>query len=165
MSVKFEWQDPNRLLTQVQSVLRAKGQRIANVPAMAVRRATFELLALVKDLAPKKTGTLARSITAKVSNEGGGVVVGRVGSHIKYAPFVEHGTGIYGPERRPIIITAKNKGGLFWGAYDQNGKPIIRRSVRIQGMKPRAPFGTAVAQFLPRYVEIIRQELAREAGA
>jgi hypothetical protein len=164
MSIRFEWQNPNRLLTQVQSVLRERGQRIANVPAMAVRRATFELLALVKDLAPKKTGTLARSIAAKVSNEGG-VVVGRVGSHIRYAPFVEHGTGIYGPERRPIIITAKTKGGLFWGAYDQNGKPIIRRSVRIQGMKPRAPFGTAVAQFLPRYVDIIRQELAREAGA
>lgn len=165
MNVRFEWQDPNRLLSQVRTMLRERGQQMASIPAMAVRRATFELLALVKQIAPKKTGTLVRSITAQVSNEAGGVVMGRIGSHIRYAPFVEHGTGVYGPERRPIIITAKNKGGLFWGAYDQNGKPIIRRSVQIQGMKPRAPFGTAVAQFLPRYVDIIRQELAKEAQA
>lgn len=165
MSVKLEWQNPNRLSQQVEAMLRERGQRLARVPAMAVRRATFELLDRVKRVAPKQTGTLVRSIAAAVSNADGGVVVGRVGSHIRYAPFVEHGTGIYGPEKRPILIEAKNKGGLFWGADDSNGKPIIRRSVQIKGMTPRAPFGTATVQFLPRYLAIIQQELAKEAQA
>jgi hypothetical protein len=41
----------------------------------------------------------------------------------------------------------------------------MAKSVRVQGMKPRAPFAKAMAKFLPRYVQIIEQELARETAA
>jgi hypothetical protein len=165
MSTELQWKDPNAILREIRRTLQAQGQRIANVPAMAVRNATFELQALVQQLAPKRTSTLARSITAKVELAADGTVTGRVGTHLQYAPWVEEGTGIYGPQKREIVVTARNRKGLFWGAYDQDGRPIIRRQVRIKGMKPRAMVGRATAQFLPRYLEIIQRELAKEAQA
>ncbi len=164
MTVKFEWDNPNKLVEQVIEMLRAKGRAIARVPEAAVRRGTFELLAMVQKLTPKKTSTLVRSLTATVERLDGTTVEGRVGTWLKYAPFVEYGTGIHGPEKRPILIMARAKRGLFWGAYDADGKPIIRRSVKVLGMKPRAMFGQGVASFVPRYIQIIEQELAKETA-
>ena len=162
--MSLEWQNPNRVLAELRRLLAEGGQRISRIPESAIRRATFELQARVKDLVPKKTATLARSISAVVERQSGGILVGRVGTHLKYAQFLEYGTGLYGPEQREIVITARNRKGLFWGAFGQDGRPIIRRQVRIKGMKPRASFGTAVTAFLPRYLEIVQQELAKAAS-
>jgi hypothetical protein len=165
MSVEFHWDNPNMVVTEVTRMLRDRGQAIRAVPDRAVRRGTFELLKLVQANVPKVTSTLVRSITAVVKRISADIVEGKVGTWLEYARYVEHGTGIYGPLKRPIIIAAKSKRGLFWGAYDGDGNAIVRRRVQIKGMKPRSPFGQAVAEFLPRYIEIIQQELAREAEA
>ena len=56
--------------------------------------------------APKKTGTLIRSIRVDDVNEREQTATVRAGSttgKIGYAQFVEFGTGIYGPRRRPIV--------------------------------------------------------------
>lgn len=161
----FQWDNSAQLLDQLTKLLEERAEKFARIPERAVRRAAPELQARVMALTPKKTSTLVRSIGFRVDRNSDGTVTAVVGTHMAYAPFVEFGTGIYGPERRPILITAKQKRGLFWGAYDATGNPIIRRSVKIQGMKPRAMFGQAVRDFLPRYEEIIRQELAREANS
>jgi hypothetical protein len=161
--IDLKWDNPNDLLRKVREMLDAQARKIGAIPANAVRRATFELQAKVQGLVPKVTSTLVRSITAKIDKGADGTVTGRIGTHLKYGPYVEFGTGVFGPNKQAIVITAKNKRGLFWGAYDKDGKPIIRRSVTIQGMKPRAPFGKATTQFLPRYLEIINQELAKAA--
>jgi len=163
-TIKFAWDNPNKLVGQVTEMLREKGRAIARVPELAVRRGTFELLAIVQALTPTKTSTLVRSLTAKIERLDAKTVQGRVGTWLQYAPYVEEGTGIYGPQKQPIVIMARAKRGLFWGAYDANGKPIIRRSVKVLGMKPRAMFAQGVAQFMPRYVEIIEQELAKETA-
>ncbi|MGE5487567.1 MAG: HK97 gp10 family phage protein [bacterium] len=165
MSIQFEWDNPNRVVAEVTRMLNDRGRAIRAIPDRAVRRGTFELLKLVQTKVPKVTSTLVRSITAVVKRISADVVEGKVGTWLEYARYVEYGTGIYGPLKRPITIAAKNKRGLFWGAYDEDGKPIVRRRVQIKGMKPRSPFGQAVAEFLPRYIEIIQQELAREATA
>ncbi len=163
MSVRFEWDNPNKVLADVRQMLEARGQAIRNVPEAAVRRGTFELLKLVQEEVPKVTPTLVKSITAVVTKISADLVEGKVGTWIEYARYLEEGTGVYGPLKRPITIVAKKRKGLFWGAYDEDGDPIVRKRVTIQGMKPRAPFGKAMARFLPRYIEIIEQELARAA--
>jgi hypothetical protein len=68
-------------------------------------RATRQACATVdrewKLSAPARTGHYRRSITTEVRRTGN-VIRGRVGTNVFYAPFLEYGTGIYGPRRRPI---------------------------------------------------------------
>lgn len=165
MSISFEWNNPNQVIAEVRRLLDARGQAIRRVPERAVRRGTFELLKLVQQEVPKATTTLVKSITAVVTRISADLVEGKVGTWIEYARYLEEGTGVYGPRKRPITIVARRRRGLFWGAYDEHDDPIVRKRVTIQGMKPRAPFAKAMALFLPRYIEIIEQELAREASA
>lgn len=163
--ITIDWQDHNRLFDQVYRALREEGIRLGRVPERAIQRGAMELQARVQRLAPKKTSTLVRSITTRIERVRDGVILARVGTHMHYAPYVEHGTGIHGPKHQAIEIVARKAKGLFWGAYNADGRPIIRRRVRIAGMKPRRPFGRAIADFLPRYREIIRQELEKAAQA
>lgn len=165
----FSWNDPNRLLDAVTKMLAERGTAIRQIPGGAVRRAAPELTALVKENTPKVTSTLVRTINFVIQDEGGGLVIARIGTHMRYARFVEEGTGIYGPKKVPIVIEARNKKALFWGLYLPNEKtgkdePVFRRRVTIKGMKPRRMFATSAREFLPRYLQIIEQELAREAA-
>jgi hypothetical protein len=69
-------------------------------------RATRQACAVVegewKRNVPARTGHYRRSITSEVRRTGN-VVRGRVGTNVFYAPFLEYGTGIYGPRRRKIV--------------------------------------------------------------
>jgi hypothetical protein len=164
MILELKWDDPNATFLRVQQMLRDRGEAIARVPDRAIRRGTFELLALVQQRVPKKTTALVKSLQAVVQKISADLLEGKVGSHLHYAKYVERGTGVHGPSGKPFSIVARHKKALFWGAYDGGGKPIFRRRAVVQGMKPRAPFRLALAQFLPRYLEIIQQELAKEGA-
>lgn len=162
--LQFAWQDPNKLLQQVRTLLEKQSIRIKRIPEAAIRNAAFELHSRVMQRLPKKTSTLVRSVTTRFERPTPGVFAARIGTHMAYARYIEEGTGIYGPKARPIVIVAKNKKALFWGAK-LNGKFIFRRRVTVQGMKPRPVWAQQTAAFLPRYAEIIRRELAKEASA
>lgn len=164
MAAEFAWDNPNRVVAEVTRMLRDRGVRIQRVPDRAIRRATFELVAIIKGQVPKVTVALTRSVTGVVRRLAADLLEGRVGSYLKYARYLEEGTGIYGPRHKPIIITAKRGKALYWGASDSDGNGIFRKRVSIKGIKPRQYFGKAVVAFLPRFVEIIQQELAREAA-
>ena len=140
----FEWQNQDALLAQVRAMLEARGGAIRRVPASAIRRGVFELLKLIQERAPKKTSTLVRSLHAEVKKLSEELVEGRVGTWLAYGRYLEEGTGVFGPKKRPIEIVAKTKRGLFWGAFDQNGKALIRRRVIVQGIKPRGYFAMPV---------------------
>jgi hypothetical protein len=163
--MNFEWQDPNQVIGAVKAMLEERGRAIRRVPANAVRRGTFELLAMIKDRAPKKTTVLVKSISAVVQQLSDDMIEGRVGTWLKYARYLEEGTGIFGPAGRPITIVARNKKALFWGAYNGDGKAIMAKSVTIMGIRPREYFASSVRDFLPRYVAIIEEELAKEMAA
>lgn len=75
-----------------------------------------------KQICPRKTSRLARSITSEVSKNR--VVIG---SNVEYAPMVEMGT-------RPHTITPKNKKALFWPGA---GHPV--KVVNHPGTRPQ-PF-------------------------
>jgi Bacteriophage HK97-gp10, putative tail-component len=163
-SLSFEWDNPNALLAQVRSMLESRGGQIRAIPDRAIRRGAFELLRLIQQKAPKKTGTLVRSLHADIRQLTADLLEARVGTWLEYARWLEEGTGIYGPAKRPIVIVPKSKKALFWGGYDENGGPLIRRRAVVKGIKPKGYFAEAIAEFLPRYVQIIEEELAKEAA-
>lgn len=187
MPVTLEWRDQNKILAELRRRLASAGQRLAAVPESAVRKGSFALQAMFKQEVPKKTSTLARSIYVRLERLATGFI-GRVGTHLKYARYVEEGTGIYGPKHRPFVVRAKNAKALFWGARVSfasrlkdhrslyrtnttksgvttvagNGTDLLFvKSVTIRGMKPRAPFSRAFGRFMPVYADITRQEVAK----
>jgi hypothetical protein len=78
-----------------------------------------------------KTGHLRNSLNFTQSGTDG-----TVGSNLPYARFVEEGTGVYGPYRRPIVPRKARR--LAWFPATATGKPvtkqgrIVRRSVKGQ---------------------------------
>ncbi len=165
MKVEFEFDDIDGLKADLDAILTERAGAIRAVPVSALRRGTFELLSMVQDLVPKKTSTLVRSITGVVEKISEDISQGRVGSFLEYARYLEEGTGMFGPKGRPIEILPSSKKALFWGAFDGNGKALIRKRVLIKGIKPRAPFATAIARFIPRYEVIVREELSKGFAA
>lgn len=165
MPTEFQFDDPDALSAQLNGLLKDRGAAIGRVPVSALKRGVFEFLALVQDFAPKKTSTYVRSITALIERISDNINEGRVGTPLEYARFLEEGTGIYGPRAQAITILPKNRKALFWGAFDGNGKALIRKRAMVQGMQARAPFANAIRQFIPRYEEIMREELAKGIAA
>ncbi len=162
--IQIQFKDANKFLAEVMMMLRAQGKKIASVPPRAIRRGTFALLAAIQRHTPKKTSTLVRSLTGEVREVSPTHLEGKVGSPLPYARFIEEGTGVFGPKRRPILVIVKNKKALNWGAFDEKtGRPIFRRRVLIQGVKPQRMFAKGAADFTPKYLEIIDQELKKEA--
>ncbi len=162
MTVKFEWDNPNKLVEQVTEMLRAKGRAIARVPEAAVRNAAFELLAILKHKLPKgKTSKLTQTTGVQIDRLSDGTIQARIGTHLQYAPWVEYGTGIYGPLKRRIVARGP------W-PLQQPQLPLVKGKVQyrwsIAGMRPRPVFGQSTIAFLPRYVEIIERELAKETA-
>lgn len=85
-------------------------------------------------------GTLRNSITHTTEQDDTDTAA-IIGSNISYAPYVEHGTGIY----------ADNGNGRKtpWVWVDENGK-----GHRTSGMKPRHFFKEAISEHLPEYEDI-----------
>lgn len=96
----------------------------------------------------RRTGTYLRSITSRVTRVGN-TVVGFVGTSLFYAPYLEHGTGLYGPRHR--WITPVKAQALRWPqkgnkSFTLAGRPRSGRAgagaaytfaKRTRGMRPR----------------------------
>lgn len=80
---------------------------------------------------PVDTSRLRDSIVTKLDNAKPLPRWAQVGTNVFYGPYVEFGTGIYGPKKRPIRPTTKKA--LAWKS--KSGETIIRSSVK--GMRPR----------------------------
>ena len=159
--IEFKWDNPNAIVSRLTDELGKSGIALTRVPRQAIRRGAFELLAIAQRLAHKKTSTYVRSMTAVVNDSNPSAVEARIGSGMKYARYIEQGTGLFGPKKQVITIEAQHAGALFWGAFDK-GKPVLRRTVNVKGMRPQAVFGRAVEVFMPRYRQIVLQEVRRE---
>lgn len=92
-----------------------------------------------KQLCPVDTGALQASITTEI-DESGKTIIGRVGPHMPYAPYVEFGTGIAGAASP----------GAGEGPYN-NSWP---------GMPAQSYVRAALDECRPAVVEIFRGELA-----
>lgn len=81
------------------------------------------------------TGFLLSSIRGNIATATNGRVYAEHGGGVYYATFVEHGTGIYGPQHTPIVPTHKKF--MMWHPKTVTGKPsaggkVFRRSVKGQ---------------------------------
>lgn len=123
-----------------------------------VNRVTAEMTKASVENAPYKFGNLRRSIHAQVAGLGGftGKVIQDTGV-AKYGPYVHFGTGLYGPEKREIIIKPVNKKALFWKGA---AHPVKR--VKVKGMKPRPFMKKAFDEKKGEAPEIVREEILKE---
>lgn len=98
----------------------------------AIRKVTLMVLRDAKLLAPRDTGHLANSLTAKVESGGdlisGNTIRGVVGSNVKHAPFMEMGTKPHWPPLKALERWAK-----------RHGVPVflVARAIAKHGTKPR----------------------------
>lgn len=54
-----------------------------------------------------------------------------VGTDVSYAPYVEHGTGLFGPKHAPYVIEPRNPGGVL--RFVVGGKVVFARHVLHPG--------------------------------
>jgi len=117
---------------------------------------------------PVKTGHLQSSIQGQISKETPGEIEGRVGTNIKYGPYVECGTGIYGPNKSMIVPKKKKvlvwvstgprpttKAG--WKQASAEGRVVVAKAVK--GMPPRPYLLPAVLENLDKIVEFLKRYL------
>jgi hypothetical protein len=117
-----------------------------NAVCAGVNKALQEGKALVAEACPVITSRLKTSISADTAMPGP-ECSGQIYTNVKYASFVEYGTGVNSenPEsnKQPIVITAKNGKALAFKG--RGGGMVFRKKVVIQGMKPRAMFRKNIA--------------------
>jgi hypothetical protein len=103
-------EERRKALTDAARYVRAKAAKYPPKPSSSTYR---------------RTGTLGRSITISTIHQVGHTVWAEVGTNLHYAPYVEYGTGIYGP--RGVPITPKTAKVLAWrataGALQRAGRP------------------------------------------
>ena len=80
-----------------------------------------------KKKAPKGHGDLRRSITSKVTTEGG-EVIGTVFSPLEYAPYVEYGTGLFAETggRKDVPWHYQDDEGEWHSTSGQHPHPYMR---------------------------------------
>lgn len=121
-------------------------------------RATSLVTNKAIDKAPRKYGTLKRSIHSEVSTLGArftGKVIQDT-KVAKYGPFIEFGTGVYGPKGSPIEIVPKNKKALFW-----KGARHPVRKVVSPGMKARPYMRPAFRESIKEIEVVFNDELMK----
>ncbi len=128
-----------------------------NATSKAINKSLVVMQGTAKQRAPWDTGHLAGSIHISVAKRVGNVLQGSVYTNTKYAGWQEAGTGIYGPEKRPI--TPKTKPNL---RFKVNGRWVTTKSVR--GVKPRWYFRSAIVENRDR-VEGFFEEATEEIVA
>lgn len=116
-----------------------------------------------KQHAPVRFNRLRSSIHTRVI-QAGDRIVAYIGTNVHYAPYVEFGTGLYGPRKR--VIRPKRAKVLSWvtrgrGAYVTTrtgrtryasappGQRVFARSVR--GMRPQPYLIPALKRVRPRF--------------
>ena len=120
-----------------------------------------------RERAPVRTGTLKASITYNI-DKGLDSLVGIVGTNEKYAPYVEMGTGIYGPSKtmiRPkkakilawVSSGARPTTAAGWKRAQAEGRAVFAKEVK--GMRPRPFLAPAVQDNMDKIVRFLKEAL------
>jgi HK97 gp10 family phage protein len=84
---------------QLAGDLGKSGARVGAKVAKVTRSNGSAMQATAKSIAPRLTGAFANSISLKVTGSGNaGAISAEVGSDIRYAQFLEHGTAKMAPQ-------------------------------------------------------------------
>lgn len=120
----------------------------------AIGATAFKVESLAKAKAPIQYGNLRGSINTKGPTATADNVEASVGTNVAYARYQEEGTGLYGPNKRPI--TPQN--GKFL-VFTVGGKKVFAKSVK--GVRPKWYFRGARDESKPFFTERMRGALAR----
>lgn len=116
---------------QARVIVRAEAGKALTDTARFVRAKAAKYPPKPDSSSYKRTGTLGKSITFTEPQFRADEASIEVGTNLDYAPYVEKGTGIYGPLGKPI--TPKAAKVLAWKS---TGKPMTKKGKRIaSGMK------------------------------
>lgn len=140
------------LTAEIQGVRQLR-QRFSRSPILVeqaardtLQAATFIAEGTAKEKAPIDDGFLRGSIHSKVGRVGS-EMIGVVGTNLEYAPYQEHGTGIYGPKGAPITP----KRGKFLRFKTKSGQVVFARSVK----------GTRAKKFMAAGMEAVKHNLGK----
>ena len=125
--------------------LQSSQEAIVAANLQAMEKSTLEVEARAKAKVPRVTGRLFASITHEASPE-----EGRVGTNVRYAPFVEFGTGLAGPLHHLIYPTRARY--MTWLSGD---KRVFARFTR--GMRAEPYLGPALDESRDRIFDNFRQ--------
>lgn len=145
--------DVGDVLARLASADANARQGIANAMNAAIQTGQA---AIVEDT-PVQTARLRSSIAVTLAEPDN--LTASVHTNVEYAQYVEFGTGVYseapGAPGVPFTITAKNAQALH---FTWQGQEFYRKSVTIQGMRPRGMF----RRNIPVIQIALQQQLAIE---
>lgn len=120
----------------------------------AMKYAATDVWGNIRRLAPTDTGRLAGSFELEQVDE----LSWRIFTNVHYALYVHEGTGIHGPEGRPIEIRPVRKKALYWPGA---AHPVTK--VLHPGQKPNPYVTRAIETTSGRVSEFIQRAI-RETG-
>ena len=89
-------------LPALQAAFQRAPELVSRETMAATNRALVGYQGTARKLSPVDTGHLRSSIQIEPATMTGSTIRGAVGTSLRYAPYQETGTGIYGPTHQPI---------------------------------------------------------------
>jgi hypothetical protein len=116
---------------------------------------------------PIDTGHLIDSIRKKVTvvrlSPRGLIYESGAETHVEYAPYVEHGTGLFGPLMRAYEIRPKNPDGWLRWIDPLTGRPIFAKRVIHPGSPGAHMFAKGATMTEAEFDRLVAPELERWA--
>ena len=102
-------------LTELESRLLMAPQVVHKEIHDALWQSLLEIERKTKPLIPVGTGALRSSWGSPATGwkwvKGN---LGSIGTNVEYAPFIEHGTGLFGPKKKMYPVAPRFKKALYW---------------------------------------------------
>lgn len=131
--------------------------KVLAVTARAMDRLMSDCVFTAKEMAPRKTAALQRSIEMRPTRREGRGLVGYWGSFgINYAIYQEFGTGLYAPGGGGMYeIRPRRRKALWWPGLEH---PV--KVVHHPGVHPRPYLRPTADHIYPALPQYIREEFA-----
>lgn len=124
-------------------------QEFPNVLHKALERVAFAIQGEVQREAPIDTGKLRGSVQSPQSV---GVLSFLIPINAEYWPAVQFGTGVYGPNKKPITIRPKSAKVL---RFEIEGRVVFAKYAIVRGQKPNPFVDRGIDNVTPNIPDII----------
>lgn len=112
---------------------------------MFLGRIGLMVVARAKEIVPRKTGNLGRTIRLGTVDADSAQVIAGGKDGVGYARAVEFGTGLYGPKHKEFYVYPRYKKALAWGGERRLSGSLktgakataFSKGHKIKGMRPR----------------------------
>jgi hypothetical protein len=120
------------------------------------RMVDFTIINTPIDTGNLRTSWRQKPVTVAYTSRGGLVYESGVETDVEYAPYVEHGTGLFGPQHRKYLIRAKGKaaGGADYLRFVVGGEVVYAKEVWHPG-SPGAHMVAIAATMVEAQLDVI----------